>query len=352
MARYTLNLSEICQQMTGLDFNKMTGSAFDRVDDIVNTAIPILISDRYDIFDNGDDRNDLLRRVFEHYWEYEVCTYTPSDFILRLNRKLNEIMPYYNQRYESTKLTFPIFEDTDYTDTGSDDATNLTLENNKGNTTNYGTDITDNQERGTTKTENDHSDTTTYGKTVTNEIDTDTAEGLVQAKRTDWDYHNDTPQGSISGITDSDYLSSYGKNTSELADKTVKIVPGQKTDVNGESYTHSTVEFTAAQGGNIGSEQSRNSGKTGGSDEVEGDFTTTVSHGKGNKTTLDHGHKIDTTGEHTSNFSHDASYDKHIKGKANSGKSYAEMLMEYRAAMINIYQEVIDELHELFFLIY
>lgn len=352
MARYTLNLSEICQQVTGLDFNKMTGSAFDRVDDIVNTAIPILISDRYDIFDNGDDKQDLLRRVLEHYWEYEVCTYTPSDFILRLNRKLNEIMPYYNQRYESTKLTFPIFEDTDYTDTGSDDATNLTLENNKGNTTNYGTDTTDNQERGTTKTTNEHSDTTTYGKTMTSEVDTDSAEGLIQAKRTDWDYHNDTPQGSISGIKDTDYLSSYGKNTSELDNEDVEIKPGQKTDVNGEKYTHSDVKFTTTNGGNIGSEQSRNSAKTGGDDKVEGDFTTTVSHGKGNKTTLDHGHKIDTTGEHTSNFSHDASYDKHIKGKANSGKSYAEMLMEYRAAMINIYQEVIDELHELFFLIY
>ena len=100
MAKYTLNLSEICEQVSGLKFEDLDGLPFDRIDDICNAAIPNIFSTRYDLLDNGEDLNELQRKILEHYWEYEVCTYTPSDFILRLNRKLNEIAPLYNQRYE------------------------------------------------------------------------------------------------------------------------------------------------------------------------------------------------------------------------------------------------------------
>lgn len=115
MARYTLNLSEVCETMTGQHFDNLTGNAFDRIDTISEAALPLLFSDRYDLLDNDTDRETLEKMILEHYWEYEVCTYTPSDFILRLNRKLREIAPLYNQRYASAKMEYPVFDDVNYT---------------------------------------------------------------------------------------------------------------------------------------------------------------------------------------------------------------------------------------------
>lgn len=43
------------------------------------------------------------------------------------------------------------------------------------------------------------------------------------------------------------------------------------------------------------------------------------------------------------------SYTENVKGKSNSGKSYAEMLMEYRKTFLNIDMQIIDELKDLFF---
>ena len=47
MAKYTLNLSEVCEQITGMSFNETPGMAFDRIDTIANAAIPQLFSNRY-----------------------------------------------------------------------------------------------------------------------------------------------------------------------------------------------------------------------------------------------------------------------------------------------------------------
>jgi len=387
MARYTLNLSEVCEQMSGLNFNNLEGNAFDRIDTIANAAIPNIFSNRINLLDDGDDRLDLERMILEHYWEYEVCTYTPSDFILRLNRKLNEIAPYYNKRYESTKLEFPVFDDVKYDETGEDSATNNTKDNTTGHTVNSGTDtttdqesgttgvvnggsdVTTDQESGTTKLVNSHNDTTTYGGTVSEETDNDVVDADINARKTDWDYHNDTPQNSISGITEQDYLTNYSKHTSELAQRSVIHTPGSRTDMNGQSYNHAET-YNDANGGKIQSNQTHHALKNGGNDQYNGGHTDTTTHGKGNTSTLQHGHtsttshgrgnlntllhghQIDSTGNKTSDFTHGGDYSKHVEGKLNSGRSYSEMLNLYRSTMINIYQEIIDELKELFFIIY
>lgn len=354
MAKYTLNLSEVCEQVTGLRFNDLTGMAFDRVDTIANAAIPELFSTRYTVLDDADDANDLYRMILEHYWEYEVCTYTPSDFILRLNRKLNEIMPYYNQRYESTKLQFPVFEDVDYTDDGTDTATNNTVEDATGNTTHSGTDRVISQESGTTgftgtdvSTDNGHS-------LIHNALGEDYhADASNQGKQTDWDYNNNTPQGSISGITEEDYLSSYSKRTTEFEKgQTGKFDPEGKFQGFGNTEMEIKPNSFSGDHASHGSSAYANTYK----DDTQGQQTdthnNTTSHGKGVSTDTIHGHKIDTKDDKTTDFEHEGDYHKHIKGKANSGKSYSQMLQEYRATMINIYTEIIEELHELFFLIY
>lgn len=583
MAKYTLNLSEVCEQVTGLNFNEMSGMAFDRIDDITNAAIPMLFSTRYNLLDDADDRTDLERMILQHYWEYEICTYTPSDFILRLNRKLNEISPYYNQRYESTKMAFPVFEDVDYRDEGTDGAIDNTLDNGTSNTkhsdkdvstrahtgditnrmdedgsttvTGHVDDVTahtgdievNTQESGTTKTVDETDNvvkhtgdvevtnqesgatvvtgdtlttqkhtgdqvvtaqesgtTKTVGETDTTQkhtgtVDTSSAEGgttkavtdrtetdaghtayhdeknhnndykyHTENQKTEWDYRNDTPQGSISGITEEDYLSGYSKHTSEYDgtpmgfslevnssffdgtstafstdDKNMKkynvldnggsfnttgtkdttegittiddtnTVTHGKTDKGTTTYndtittnTDDTSTVTHGKGDKTTTDygdtittdtDSTNTTQHGKGDNqvteygdtvtTEDDKTSTTSHGKGvnevtefgdtitktvdttdttdfgkgqtDKTdyndtitdTMQYGHNIKTDTENNRNFQHDGEYQKHVKGKQNSGRTYAEYMQSYREAMINIYMEIIEELHELFFII-
>lgn len=431
MARYTLNTGEICEQLTGLNFNDLSGLPFDRIDDIANAAIPKIFSDRYDLLDNGSDRNDLLRMILEHYWEYEVCTFTPADFVLRINRKLNEIAPLYNQRYESTKLEYPIFDDIKYNENGTDAHEDHGTTSNEGNTKHSDKDImtsahtgtvanrmdedgqttvTDDdntlqkhtgtigvqdQESGTTKVLTKHTDedkghtTTTAGSHSDNKI-----HETADHKSTDWAYNNDTPQGSISGISDTDYLSSYTKSTHEK-DQTPFNASGEVSGtyfdgtnfnysisdkINGQPTNADHMEHDLSTG--VTDQRMKSSGKT----EVEDDSTTT--HGKGNQQTttfgdnintktdnesttkfgkgqLDtttygdtttntttYGHNIATEDSGTNDNSHSGEYQKNVEGKANSGKSYMQMLQEYRDVMINIYTEIIEELHELFFIIY
>lgn len=381
MAKYTLNLSEVCEQITGLSFNETPGMAFDRIDTIANAAIPMLFSNRYSLLDNGDDRTDLLRMIIEHYWEYEICAYTPSDFILRLNRKLNEIAPYYNQRYESTKLEFPIFEDVDYKTDGNDKIDDLTTDHATGNTTNSGTDTTTTNKTGTDTSKNSESGST---GTTSNTNETDKGHDIVHddfgegyhatanldPMKTNWDYNNETPQGSISGIKDTDYLSSYAKHTSEQANATAAFGPSSKhvgfSSGEGEGYTANQIDIKAqsytGNNGSHGATSQANSAKDHTAGTTVTDNNTTVNHGKvddytityGNqvKTDLKHGHIIDTTDDATKNYGHVGEDHTHVTGKANSGRSYSEMLNLYRSTIINIYKEIIDELHELFFLIY
>lgn len=319
MARYTLNLSEICEQMTGLNFNDMTETnPFDRIDTIANAAAPILVSNRYDLLDNDEDKNSFLRMLIEHYWEYEVCALTPSDFILRLNRKLNEIAPLFNQRYESMKMEFPVFQDINVWTDGQVDRTG------------HKTDVLDGEVK------NSGTDTTNYGKKESGSLDSQFANGQRIPKSTDWDYDNDTPQNSISGITDQDYLTRYGKKTSEVDGKSVQNNAHSGTTIAGDAYTIAQVNYNAndTDGGDFGTTETYTGSKQSGSDS------------------LVHGHKVETDNTFNSDTVSQDISGTHQYGKNNSGKTYAQMMEEYRHAMINVFQEMIDELHELFFIIY
>lgn len=71
--------------------------------------------------------------------------------------------------------------------------------------------------------------------------------------------------------------------------------------------------------------------------------------------------KLDNTGTHvnaatsdsesTGNYSSLKEYSEHVQGK-RSGTSYSKMLIEYRESMLNIDQMVVDELKDLFFLLW
>lgn len=59
--------------------------------------------DAYPIYDENY-RRALNNKIEEHYWFREIGFETPQLFKRYLNRKMAEIMPYYNQVYQSTLL--------------------------------------------------------------------------------------------------------------------------------------------------------------------------------------------------------------------------------------------------------
>ena len=61
--------------------------------------------DKYPIFDEGY-RTPLNNKIIDHYMFYEIGQETTSMFRFFINRKMNEIMPYYNQLYESARIKF------------------------------------------------------------------------------------------------------------------------------------------------------------------------------------------------------------------------------------------------------
>ena len=67
-----------------------------------NNYRPIGLAD-YPIFD-ADYRDELNKKIIERYWNREIGMETIDMFTFALRRKMNEIMPYYNQLYETEKL--------------------------------------------------------------------------------------------------------------------------------------------------------------------------------------------------------------------------------------------------------
>jgi hypothetical protein len=63
----------------------------------------------YPIFDEAH-RDALNQKILDRFWNREIGQETPSMFRLALRRKMNEIMPYYNQLYKSEQLKFDPFK--------------------------------------------------------------------------------------------------------------------------------------------------------------------------------------------------------------------------------------------------
>ena len=93
-----------------------------------------LKTEDYPIFDE-DHRADLNTRIIDHYALYEIGHETPEMFRFALNRKLREIMPYYNKLYESEKIQFDPLSTMEYTDdTTSENTVNSNSEQSSHNT--------------------------------------------------------------------------------------------------------------------------------------------------------------------------------------------------------------------------
>lgn len=182
------------------------------IDEIIDKARPKIFDFPYPIFSDSY-KPTLEKKILMHYYTREISEETYSLWKLRLRSKLNEIMPYYNQLYNSELIKFNPLWDIDL-DTDRDikqdnvhkDETvtdNNTDRKQTDHFTNDGKDVhtTD----GTDVSRLDGQDTSTAGGS-------DTVNTSRNDKTNTWDLYSDTPQGSIAGIEGAEDSPSLGDN--------------------------------------------------------------------------------------------------------------------------------------------
>lgn len=126
MSKYTTQVRFICENAAGLTESK----GYNDVKDIIAAAIPKVFSFDFPIFDETY-RTVLCTKILKHYYTREICEETVGLWKLRLDERLNLIMPYYNQLYKSALIEFDPLTDTKITT--EHNGTNNVKGSNKGN---------------------------------------------------------------------------------------------------------------------------------------------------------------------------------------------------------------------------
>ena len=188
MSKYTTELRYICETEAGLS----ESVGYSKIKDVIAKAIPKIFDFDFPIFDENY-RNVLETKILKHYYTREIGLETYGLWKLKLDTKLNEIMPFYNQLYKSALLEFNPLYEVDYSKTGNRDSSG-TRDNTENNSETYdeSTDINESHDESTT---NSNDGTLTKGTTTTTT-----------------NYFSDTPQGAISNVIDGTYLTNATYN--------------------------------------------------------------------------------------------------------------------------------------------
>lgn len=167
MSKYTTQVRFICETSA-----KLTESAgFNDIEVILDKSWNTIFSD-FPIFDELY-RPELCKKILRHYFTREICCESVGRWKLFLSDKMKNIMPYYNQLYQSELLKIQPLVSVDRSVSHSG----------------YGTE-SKNINRNGTNTNN----SITNGSTDT------------------WSYYSDTPQGGINGLDSNDYLTNATHN--------------------------------------------------------------------------------------------------------------------------------------------
>lgn len=116
MSKYTTEVRFICETACGLE----ESVGYSKVEEVITKSAPKIFDFDFPIFDENY-RLVLERKILKHYYTQEIGEETVGLWKLRLNTRLNEIMPFYNKMYESELLEFNPLYDADYYKEGNRD---------------------------------------------------------------------------------------------------------------------------------------------------------------------------------------------------------------------------------------
>lgn len=271
MSKYTTELRYICE----INSELFDSVGYYSVNDVIEKSREKIFCFDYPIFDKKY-RPILERKILKHYYTREIGFESIGLWQLKLETKLNEVMPYYNQLYKSELLEFNPLHDTNITKVYELKSDNHKTEND----VNVGTF------KGTSSSEGNAKTTSTNDTTITN-------------NGTSKDLYSDTPQGALTGVDNEQYLT----NARKIIDNN-----NSKTNTKNNSEKDST-----------------NKTQSNGETKSNSQLNSTINN-------------IDE-------------YLEEIKGKSG-GTSMSEMILKYRETFLNIDMMVIDELSDLFMLLW
>lgn len=108
MSNYTTEVRFICETEAGLS----ESVGYNSIADVLDKSAMKVFSFNFPIFDENY-RKPLCIKILRHYYTREIGEETCGLWKLRLEARMNEIMPYYNQLYNSELLKFNPLHDTD-----------------------------------------------------------------------------------------------------------------------------------------------------------------------------------------------------------------------------------------------
>lgn len=313
MAKYTTLVRSICESKSGL----IESVGFSQIDNVLENAWDKIFTSRVEFFDESY-RKILCKKILKHYYMREIGAETAGLWQLWVNTKLEEIMPYYNQLYNSTLLEFNPFYDVDLTTTkrgtntenSTGSKTITTTENNKevASKTNTGT-VSDSRTSGST------TDNTNSGSV------TDSGTTQRSNEGSSWDKFSDTPQGGINQINlnENAYLSNARNITSSGSDSESRNNTKNTTDTGKITFT--------------------------GNDNN----TETINTAENN--TVDRTGSRNESNESSGTVNNLEEWLMTVKGK-NGGSDYSTLLSKYRQTFLNIDLQVIEEFSDCFMLLW
>lgn len=283
MGKYTTEVRSICESYAGL----VTSVGYSQIEETIEKSREKIFDFDFPIFDENY-RSVIETKILKHFYTREIGLETVGLWKLKLNTKMNEIMPYYNQLYKSALLEFNPLYDVDIT------------RSHKGNSTGDKNSTGKNVETiGITDTS-----TSTDNNT---KVSTGENNGTVTSNGTDANSHldkySDTPQGSIQNLSDGTYLT----NAREVSDNGT-------TSANSVSNNDMSLNENETRTNNR--EDNKNISRNGNDEKKE---------------------SLKNTEE----------YLETVKGKQGT-QSYSKLLQEYRETFINIDMLVIEDLTDLF----
>ena len=416
MSKYTTEVRFICEQKAGYD--ESAGS--NKVNDILDRSWDKIFDFDFPIFDENY-RKPLCKKILRHFYTREICEETVGLWKLRLEDKMNMLMPYYNKLYDSELLSISPLVNYRVNTTRKDtktggDSVNQTI-NESENTSGGGSVIrtggyTDTHtgdselqklgSRSNTKTGNKtlvksgtETDTRSGNETKTkggkySEIDTQTGSAIKEIKgnngTTTEDYvdlFTDTPQGNIanmgSGYTggsgvpivgsDTSYLTTAEKTSKSITDgrnisETNKVSDGfekrKTTDYTGETPytetdTYNQVADTKSFVDRTDTESYNNivdtEAFTDRKDKTVNNLTDQRVFNSQTDTTTESKTKQDAKTD-TKNITYGSVNDWLESVVGSKGKSDSELLNEFRSTFLNIDAMLIENLEDLFILLW
>jgi hypothetical protein len=183
MSNFTTQVRFICENYAGYDESKGYAS----VDSILETSAPLVFDFPFPFYGTASERKALEVKILRHYYTREICCETVGRWKLFLEDRMNSIMPYYNQLYNSAKLQFDPLKDTNYS------------VNHDGDITSHG--VTNGQ-------------ATRDAEGTRNSVDggQDVKQWNRAEKFNEWNLYSDTPQGGVHGILGAEDDPSLGSN--------------------------------------------------------------------------------------------------------------------------------------------